>query len=162
MRLISVFLMFLLAISCGKQSSSSRVSDKNGLCNLNGNMVPCMTMSETADGLGIDLLDVQVDVPVQISGSQIMFMETKMDQASGRRISCDVGVKSGEAYQYSLSGDTLTLTTSGGSYNYNRNSGSGINGNWVWRGYVDRGTHIIKQISIVNGARAILKSHCEM
>jgi hypothetical protein len=40
--------------------------------------------------------------------------------------------------------------------------GDGIGGAWVWKGYVDQGTHVIKNMSILGNSRIVLRTQCEL
>ncbi|MGE3611591.1 MAG: hypothetical protein AB7I27_18515 [Bacteriovoracaceae bacterium] len=162
MRPLFVLMIAVLAISCGNPSRSKPNSIVGRQCQLNEQLVPCETMNETTDGLGIDLLDVQVEVPIKIANSQITFLDTKFDSATGRRISCKAEAKAGDIYQYNLDGDQLGVQTNSGQLTFTRSSGTGVNGNWVWSGNIDNGTHVIKQLIIIAENRAILKTHCEL
>lgn len=164
MRLISLFFILILSAACGKESSTGGLgggSDK-GLCNLNGTTVSCGTM-KTADGEGIDLLESLVDVPVRIQNSEIVFQGERANKNLGRRIECGITIKSGDSFKYVLNGNRLLITEGGSSYEMQRlNEGSTLNGTWVWKGYVDNGTHMIRQMTILENNRAILKYSCEL
>lgn len=165
MRLISLFFILALSAACGKQSSSggsSGISYEKGVCNLNGASVPCASM-KTADGEGVDLLESMVDVPARVGNNEIVFQADRSNKNLGRRIECGVEIRNGSTYQYNLQGDRLFLTTPEGSYEMRRlNEGSSINGTWVWKGYVDEGTHMIRQMTILGGKRVIMKHSCEL
>lgn len=165
MRLLPLIFILSLVAACGKQSTTSSSSRQNqeDTCQLNGQAVECESI-RGADGLGVDLLDTVIDVPVEISNSEITFLAPKSSFAEGRRISCKTQVQSGEVYRYSLEGNTLRLQTDGGSFNMKKlnDEKNGISGTWAWKGYVDQGTHVIKTISFIGTNRAILKTHCEL
>lgn len=191
MKLASLILILMLSVSCGNDSGSSgrsgggngngngsvsgngsvteggiteeaQASTDSALCNLNGREVACETM-RGADGQGVDLLESMIDVPVKISGADIQFMADKTSTAQGRRISCDAKVKSGEIYRYALRGDTLILMTGEGSFEYNRLiSGTGLTGAWKWKGYVDDGAYMIRQITFLGENRVVIRHNCEL
>lgn len=165
MRLVTLFAILILSVSCGKDgggSSSSSTTSRRGLCDLNGSDVACETI-QGADGEGIDLLESAIDVPVKIQGSDITFMSDKSSIATGRRINCKTAVKNGEVYRFALRGDKLLIMNSEGSYEMSRLSdGEGINGAWMWKGYIEQGTHVFKKLTIINDSRAILRTTCEL
>lgn len=164
MKFASLLVILLLSASCGKDgaSSSSSTSRGAGQCNLNGRSVACESI-RGADGLGIDLLESMIDVPVQVTSSEIMFQEEKVALTQGRRIECRTAVKKGEVYRYTLRGDALLVSTETGSYEMERtNSGDGLIGTWKWNGYIDEGTHVIRQLSFLGNSRVIIRTSCEL
>jgi hypothetical protein len=163
MKFASLLVIMLLAASCGKESSSGSASSKQaGRCDLNGRSVACESI-RGADGLGIDLLESMIDVPVQVSNSEIVFQEDKDAVSQGRRIECRTTVKNGEIYRYTLRGNALHLSTDTGTYEMERlNSGDGLLGTWKWNGYVDEGTHVIRQLSFLGNSRVIIRTSCEL
>jgi hypothetical protein len=164
-----VYLFFFLASlgSCGQKTQEK--SGENELfpndkerCVLNGKNVPCKSL-EIADGLGIDILESMIEVPVIMSNSEITFLEDKKNQSTGRRITCATSVKNGEVYKLIPRGENLLVMTSLGSYEMKRLSeGEGILGAWVWNGYVDQGTHVIKNMTILDFDRVVLRTTCEL
>lgn len=167
MKLVFLFLILAFAAACGNSgggSSGDTSSTKgdDGMCSLNGRAVACQSI-EGSDGLGIDLLDSMVDVPVKIQDSEITFLADKADAKSGRRINCRVAVKNGETYRYALRGDRLMLMTAEGSYEMERlSSGDGLAGSWSWKGYIDQGTHILKTLTVIGSNRIIMRTSCEL
>ena len=165
MRFVLVVVLIILSISCGKngESSGSRTSEAEGeFCNLNGQSVKCSSV-RGSDGLGIDLLDLMIEAPVRIQGSLITFLADKTSASSGRRISCNINVKNGEVYRFAFQGDQLLMTTNQGQYEMTRLSdGEGINGAWMWKGYVDDGTHVIRTMTFIENTKAILRTSCEL
>ena len=170
MKLASLIFIVMLSVSCGKDGGSgggggskdSRTNAESALCNLNGREVACESM-RGADGQGVDLLESMIDVPVKISGADIQFMADKTSTAQGRRIACNIKVKSGEVYRYALRGDSLILMTGEGSYEYKRlNSGTGLSGAWKWQGYVDDGAHMLRQITFLGENRVVIRYNCEL
>lgn len=168
MRLLPLLFILSFVIACGKDSSDSisRESSRQNqdeTCQLNGVEVECKTL-RGADGLGVDLLDTVIDVPVEMNESEIRFLQSKSSFAEGRRISCKSQVNSGDVYRYSLNGSTLRLETEDGNYTMKRlnNEDKGILGTWSWKGYVNEGTHMIKTISFIGTDRVIIKTHCEL
>ncbi len=160
MRLFSLFLLLTLIAACGKESSNKSSANKG--CVLNGSIVACESMQET-DGEGVDLLESMVAVSAQISDGRIVFKEGKESKQEGRRISCQTSITAGESYQYSLVGDSLTLSTDEGNFDMQRRTGgSALLGTWVWKGYVDQGTHIIRTVTFLADNRVIIRKTCEL
>jgi hypothetical protein len=163
MRLIFLLTSLHLFVSCGQDiTGSSSRTPKDGYCDLNGTRVACETIQE-GDGEGVDLLESVIEVPVKIDNSDITFLADKTDISVGRRINCKSSVKNGEVYRFALRDGKLLLMTGSGSYEMERLSdGEDINGAWMWRGYVDEGTHLIRSMTIVNNRLAILRTTCEL
>lgn len=165
MKLVSLLAIIILSVSCGKDGGSGgsgNSSSKTGLCELNGRAIQCEAI-QGADGLGVDLLETMIDVPVVVEGSEIRFTQDKTATSQGRRISCKTSVKSGEIYRYALRGSRLLIMTASGSYEMDRLSdGEGLSGTWMWKGYVDNGTHLIKQMTFLSNNRVILRTSCEL
>lgn len=164
MRLVSLFAILMIAASCGKDGggSSSSTTTKSGVCDLNGRAVACESI-QGADGQGIDLLESVIDVPVKIENADITFLADKSAMATGRRINCSTSVKNGETYRFALRGERLLVMTGEGSYEMSRLSeGSGLSGAWVWKGYVDRGTHVIRNMTFIGNSRVVMRTQCEL
>lgn len=163
MRLFSLFVILILSASCGKDGGGSSSSQKGrGVCDLNGRAVQCETI-RGADGLGIDLLESMIDVPVKLQDSDMTFLAEKTATSTGRRITCKTSVKNGEVYRIALRGDRLLVMTGEGTFEMERlNDGAGINGAWAWKGYIDEGTHLIRQMTILNSNRVIMRTNCEL
>jgi hypothetical protein len=164
MKLISLLTILILAAACGKDGggSSASSSAKNGSCSLDGRAVACESI-QGADGLGVDLLDSMVDVPVKIADSDITFLADKTATSQGRRISCKTSVKNGEVYRFALRGSKLLVMTATGSFEMDRlTDGSALLGTWSWKGYEEGGTHVIKTMSFLSDTRVILKTNCEL
>lgn len=163
MRLVSLFFILILTAACGKDNDEKSVSSqKSGLCSLNGQTVACQSIVG-ADGLGIDLLESMIDVPVKVQDTDVTFLADKTAISTGRRITCKTSVKNGEIYRIALRGDKLLVMTGDGSLEMERlNEGTGLNGTWVWKGYVDEGTHIFRQMTFLSTNRVILRNNCEL
>lgn len=165
MKLVSLLLISVLTVACGQEGSgggSSSSSSKEQGCSLNGRSVACESI-RGADGLGIDLLDAMIDVPVKIEGSEMTFLQDKSATSTGRRINCKVAVKSGDMFRFALRGERLLMMTPEGSYEMDRLSGGpGVNGTWTWKGYIDQGTHLIRNMTVVGGNRVIMRNSCEL
>lgn len=166
MKFASLLVLLALAAACGKESGGgsgrSLAAGQPGVCNLNGRSVACESI-HGADGLGIDLLETMVDAPIQVTDSEIQFLGDKESLTQGRRIECRTNVKNGEIYRYTVRGESLLISSESGSFEMTRlNSGSGLIGTWVWKGYVDNGTHIIRQFSFLGNDRVIIRTNCEL
>jgi hypothetical protein len=163
MKLVSLLAILILSVSCGKDGGGSAgSSSKSGACELNGRAVQCEQING-ADGLGVDLLETMIDAPVVIEGSEIKFMADKTATSQGRRISCQTSVKNGEIYRFALRGSGLLVMTASGSYEMEKLSdGVGLLGTYKWNGYVDQGTHVIRQMSFLSNSRVILRTSCEL
>lgn len=164
MRLVSLIAILMLTVACGKEGggSGSSVADKSSECSLNGRSVACASI-QGADGLGVDLLETMIDVPVQIANTDITFMADKTSTDQGRRLSCKTSVKNGETYRYALRGNKLIVMTSAGTYEMDRlTDGDSLLGTWVWKGYEDSGAHIIRQMSFLSNTRLIMRTNCEL
>ncbi len=163
MRILTLFLVMLQLISCGRDgggANSSSVAQEE-FCNLNGRAVDC-TSIDGADGEGIDLLEAVIDVPVTVTESEVTFLSNRESNNSGRRINCNISVRAGESYRYSVKADKLVLQTPEGAIEMNRISeGEGLAGAWMWKGYVDQGMHLIRKFTVVEN-RAIIRRHCEL
>lgn len=119
----------------------------------------------TADGSVVDLLDSVVDSRVEISDSAITFMDSKISNAEGDRISCNTEVRSGDVFNYTLvDGNKLKLDTPSGSYTMSRlnDEVDGVKGIWTWKGSGEQGMLVMKTMSVVSNSRVILKTHCEL
>lgn len=156
MRLLPLFFILMLTAACGKQSSS-------GSSNPDFETAPSLHGMKEADGQGIDLLDVSIDVPIEIRGPEITFLASKKVQEVGRRISCGAAVNNGESYRYDLEGEYLRITTGQGSYRFRRlnNEKNGLLGAWTWKGVEDG--HLVRRIfSFITDRRMIMKTYCEL
>lgn len=164
MRSVPLLLVLSLAIACGQNSGGggSSVSAQRGQCSFSGASVACEAI-EGSDGQGVDILDVMIDVPVKIENSEIIFLADKSAVSSGRRMNCKIDVKNGETYRFALRGDRLLLMTAGGSFEMTKLSGGeGLGGSWTWRGYVDRGMHLLRNFTFLGSGRIIMRSNCEL
>lgn len=171
MRPIFVFSFLLILAACGKESGGrGKSTDGTGTttttsvdgCKLNGRSVACESI-RGADGLGVDLLESMVDVPIQVTDTSITFMSDKTSNSQGRRIDCPTMVKEGETISYEVQGDSLHITTSDGKFTYQRlNASEGLTGSWMWKGYEGIGQHIIRQLSFLSKTRVIMRTSCEI
>lgn len=149
--LLLTFLAVL--VSCGQGSSSSK----------NGGSEQRQNEEYVTEVREVDLLDVAMDVPVEISGNKIIFKQAATDSANGVRSSCSVGVASGEAYDFSVSGSTLSIrTASGERMNLQRVSGDNgsIVGSWTGKSY--NGEQLVmRRMTFVSENRLVMRTHCE-
>lgn len=153
MRFLLIAFLSTLVVSCGQNGSSSKSGSGDDRQN----------EEYVTDVREVDLLDVAMDVPVEITGNKIIFKQSVADSASGVRSSCNVSVTSGEAYTYSVDGSSLTLKTAGGEkMSLKRVSGSGnsIVGSWSGKSY--KGEQLVmRRITFVSENRLIMRTHCE-
>ena len=152
MRLLLLTFLTVL-VSCGQDSSSSS----------SGSNPERQNEQAASEVKEVDLLDVAMDVPVEISGSKITFKQAASNTANGVRSSCSVGVASGETYEFSLSGSTLNIrTASGESMSLKRVSGEigSIVGSWTGKFY--KGEQLVmRRMSFVSENRLVMRTHCE-
>lgn len=153
MRFLLIAFLSTLVVSCGQNSTSSKSASGDDRQN----------EEYVTDVREVDLLDVAMDVPVEISGNQIIFKKSVANAASGVRSSCNVSVTSGEAYTFSVDGSNLTLRTAAGEkMGLKRVSGSGnsIVGSWTGKTY--NGEQLImRRITFVSENRMVMRTHCE-
>ena len=111
----------------------------------------------------VDLLDVAMDVPIEVSGSKITFKQSFSDSANGVASTCSIGVTSGETYEFRVSGSSMTIKTSTGEkMNFTRVSGEGNNLVGSWTGKFQEGTKLVmKRMTFVSQDRLIMRTHCE-
>jgi hypothetical protein len=156
MRFLLFTFLFVLA-SCGQGGSSKNGSGKPDNGNMPQNDEFVTNVKE------VDLLDVAMDVPVEISGNQITFKETFADSANGIKSSCSVGVTSGETYVYTLNGSSLMIKTSSGQrMDFRRVSGEGNSIVGSWTGKVREGDQLVmRRMTFVSQDRLVMRTHCE-
>lgn len=149
-----LFLVFLgILVSCGQSTTSS--GDKSER--------PNRQEEEYVTNIReVDLLDVSIDVPVEITSDKIIFKKTTNHSLDGVRSSCSVDVTEGQSYGYALRGNRLEIFTSGrDKLSFARvGAGNGIVGSWTWRGYQGE-TLVIRRMSFVSENRLIMRAHCE-
>lgn len=154
--LLLTFLAVL--VSCGQGGSSSKSSKNDG-----GERQQRQNDEYVTDVREVDLLDVAMDVPVEISGNKIIFKQAVTDSANGVRSSCSVGVTAGEAYDFSVNGSTLTIRTPAGE-KMSLKRVSGDNGSIVgsWTGKVQNGEQLVlRRMTFVSESRLVMRTHCE-
>ena len=171
MRFLLLTFLSVLVVSCGDKGSSSsnnangpqRQQAPTGNHNGNGTGTIVSPNEYTSDVKETDLLDVAMDVPVEISGSKIIFKQTVSNAANGIRSTCSANVTSGEAYDYKVAGSTLSIrTASGQAMDLSRVSGNdgSIVGSWTGKQYVGD-QFIIRRMTFVSENRLVMRTHCE-
>ncbi len=160
MRFLLVILTLTALISCGKNSESSSSAPQAQQCEVDGHSVSCDSIY---DGLGVDILDSQIDAPATVTASDISFNESRTTRTEGRRIECTTTVTKGDVYHYSVNGDVLSLDTPAGNIQMKKVHGEGgVVGTWKWSGIVDGATYETKLMTVLKGMnRVIMKTICE-
>lgn len=144
-----------VVVSCGQDSSSSKSS--GGSDNEDRQNEEYVT-----DVREVDLLDIAVDVPVEISGNKIVFKQSVADSATGVRSSCNMSVTSGEAYTFTVKDNSMVLKTAAGEkMSFRRVSGgNGIIGSWTSKAF--KGEQLVmRRITFVSNNRMVMRTHCE-
>lgn len=152
MRFLLVAFLSTMMISCGQNGSSSKSGSGEQ-----------REEDYVTDIREVDLLDVALDVPVEVSGSQIMFKQSVNNSLTGMRVTCSAAVQNGETYSYKLDGNSLTLKTSSGEQmKLKRVSGGGgsIVGSWSGKSS-GNGMLVQRRITFVSESRMIMRTHCE-
>lgn len=148
-----LFLIFLsVLVSCGQSGSSK-----------SGGAEQPQNQEYITDIREVDLLDVAMDVPVEISGNRIIFKESIADSANGVNSSCSIGVTTGEAYSFKVNGDGMVIHTSAGlKINFARVSGDrdSILGSWTGKSY-EGAKLVMRRMTFVSSDRLIMRTHCE-
>lgn len=151
MRFLILLTLLSVLVSCGQGGSSSSSSNKP------------QNEEYVTDIREVDLLDVAMDVPVEISRSQITFKQSAGNTASGVRSTCSVGVSSGEVYGYNLDGSNLVIKTSNGTkMTLKRVSGddNSIVGSWSGKSN-SGGQLVLRRMTFVSENRLVMRTHCE-
>ncbi len=147
--LLLAFLSVL--VSCGQKNSSSSHSDRP---------VKEDYLTEVRQ---VDLLDVAMDVPFEVSGHKIIFKQSFSDSANGVTSTCSLGVANGEAYDFVVNGDSLMIKTSKGhkmSFKRISGDGEGLVGSWSGKFYEGRQL-VLRRMTFVTQNRLIMRTHCE-
>jgi hypothetical protein len=141
----------LVMVSCGQNSSSK-----------GGNQGELSNEEYVTDIREVDLLDVAMDVPVEVTGNKIIFKGSASNSENGIRSTCALSVASGDAYDFSLSGGALMIRTPKGErMNFVRVSGqSGIIGSWASKAYLGEQL-IMRRLTFVRENRMVMRTHCE-
>lgn len=111
----------------------------------------------------VDLLDVSLDVPIEISGNKIVFKQAANDALEGSNSSCSITVASDEAYSFKVDGNALEIKTSAGKkMSFQRISGSGNNIVGSWTGKSREGSQLVmRKMTFVSESRLVMRTHCE-
>jgi hypothetical protein len=158
MRLLLIILVLTALISCGKDGKSGSSGSPQ-----NENQRSTTELDTIYDGLGVDILETTIEVQASVSSEEITFNESKSMKNNGRRINCLSSVNKGEAYRYSVKGETLYLSTPAGNFDMKRVHGQdGIVGTWKWMGLVEGTTLETRLLTVTKKMnRVILKNICE-
>jgi hypothetical protein len=147
--LLLTFLSVL--VSCGQGSSSK-------------NVTPDVQNQEyITEVRQVDLLDVAMDVPVEVSGHKITFKESFSESTNGVSTTCSLGVTSGESYDFQISGTSMLINTSSGKkMTFRRVSGVGdsIVGSWTGRAK-EGGQLVLRRMTFLSQDRLVMRTHCE-
>jgi hypothetical protein len=111
----------------------------------------------------VDLLDVSLDVPIEISGNKIIFKQAANDSLEGASSSCSINVASEEAYSFKVDGDALEINTSAGKkMSFRRISGSAnsIIGSWTGK-FIEGSQLVLRRMTFVSESRLVMRTHCE-
>jgi hypothetical protein len=159
--LLTVFILSAL-VACGKNGGGGSASSvpQRDQCQVDGHVVSCDSIY---DGLGVDILDAQVDVPATVSDSAITFNQARTSDQQGRRIGCKVSVNAGDVYRYTVNGNILYLDTPTGNMQMKLVHGEGgVVGTWKWTGIVDGATFQTRVLTVLKARnRVIMKTTCE-
>ena len=149
-----LFLIFLfLFISCGKNNIPSTQS-----------VIKQPQDDEYSTTINeIDLLDVAIDVPIEISQNKIYFKNSEQQIAEGMHSNCQLNVSMEEPYDYKLAGNLLELKSVQGAWRkFLRGSGAPdlLIGTWTNK-TIQGSMTIVNRITFVSEGRVIMRSHCE-
>lgn len=111
----------------------------------------------------VDLLDVSLDVPIEISGNKIIFKQAAADSLEGASSSCSINVSSDEAYTFQVDGNVLEIKTSAGkklSFRRVSGSGSSIIGSWTGKS-IEGSQLVLRKMTFVSDSRVVMRTHCE-
>jgi hypothetical protein len=147
--LLLTFLSVL--VSCGQGSSSK-------------NATPDVQNQEyITEVRQVDLLDVAMDVPVEVSGNKIIFKESFSESTNGVSTTCSLGVTSGESYDFQISGTSMLIKTSSGKkMTFRRVSGVGDSIVGSWTGRAKEGNQLVlRRMTFVSQDRLVMRTHCE-
>lgn len=106
MRITFLVALLMLAVSCGKDSSSEGSKIRQS------QEVPDLMW----DGIGKEFKEAVVSVPASVNESQIVISQAASDVEQGERIKCAVNVNANETFHISVNGETMYLQTNNGNY----------------------------------------------
>ena len=146
--LLLTFLSFL--VSCGQGSSSKKTPD-------------LQNQEYVTEVKQIDLLDVAMDIPVEVSGHKIIFKESYSESTNGVSTTCSLGVTSGESYDFQISGTSMLIKTSSDKkLTFRRVSGVGDSIVGSWTGRAKEGNQLIlRRMTFLSLDRLVMRTHCE-
>ena len=147
--LLLTFLSVL--VSCGQGSSSK-------------NATPDVQNQEyITEVRQVDLLDVAMDIPVEVSGHKITFKESFSESTNGVSTTCSLGVTSGESYDFQISGTSMLIKTSSGKkMTFRRVSGVGDSIVGSWTGRAKEGNQLVlRRMTFLSQDRLVMRTHCE-
>lgn len=146
-----LFIFLSVLISCGQDGTQKSAKDDR------------QDEEYITDVKEVDLLDVAMDVPIEVSGSKIVFKQSFSDSANGMASTCSIGVTKGETYDFKVSGATMLIQTAGGEkMDFTRVSGEGNNLVGSWTGKFQEGRKLVmKRMTFVSENRLIMRTHCE-
>ena len=151
------FLLFVFIfsfVSCGQKPTST-------------NKVVKKTYGPEVDYLlnikEVDLLDVALDAPIEISGSKIIFKEAASELDQGKHSSCSIELTPGDSFDYKLDGQLLMVKMSSGEkIRFIRTSGegSGLMGSWSGQSYKGKQL-VMRRMTFLSENRLVMRTHCE-
>lgn len=162
MKLISMILLIITLVSCGKQNSSpssskdTRQEEQEGGRNSGRNgYVDANKVGET------ELLNVTGKVSTSISGDRISINSSLNIQEMGSRLSCSLTIKSGEIWHFRLTNSGMELELPDGTRQLLKAVGKGgeVIGSWVWTGN-NGGIRIQRRYSFLSNS-LIINQDCE-
>lgn len=149
-----LFLIFLfLFLSCGKKNLPSTQS-----------VIKQPQDNEYSTTINeIDLLDVAIDVPIEISQNKIYFKNTESQIAEGMHSTCQLNVLMDEPYDYKIAGNVLEVKSVQGAWKkFLRDSGAPDLLIGTWTNKTIKGSMtIVNRMTFVSEGRIIMRSHCE-
>lgn len=164
MRFLLLTFLSVLVVSCSDSGSSA--GSKNPLTPTRQPQENVPAVEVGVDEVNeIDLLDVAMDVPVQISGNQIIFKQSVANMANGVNAgsTCNFAVAAGEIYNYQLDGSTLSLRKpSGENLVFSRVSGNEASIVGSWTGKTTVGNQLrLQRMTFLGENRVVVRTHCE-
>lgn len=153
MRGLPFLLCCFLFFSCGKNSlPSSRAEVKHPQTDEYGTTIN-----------DIDLLDVAIDVPIEISMHKIYFKQSETQIAEGMHSECELNVRFDESYDFKLTDNLLEIKSENGPWRkFVRISGNFDSLIGTWTNKTNDGAKMImSRMTFVSEERLIIRSHCE-
>ncbi len=111
----------------------------------------------------MDLLDIFLEVPIQLTNQKIIFNESRHSKDVGMHAVCESSFEQGDSYSYLLKNDYLILTNSNGDetvFTRVNPVGSDIFGAWKAEYFKDK-MIISKRLVILNENEMVERTHCE-